>query len=217
LGSGCHPHKGIVSDEEIMPPSINRVAVVGFQSAMSAGEIPDVVRSPLSGGTFMAEPVPDVVAQDMTGILFDRLVADKRYELVSPGQAKGVIANIVSSDQKTGLDPIKIWQEVGEKFGADAVMVGYIFRWREREGSDYAVNRPASVAFDLHLVRPADGAILWRGKFDKSQQALSENLLDADTFFQGGGRWMTAEKLAMIGLKKLLADMPKPTGKGEGS
>jgi len=157
------------------------------------------------------------VAQGMTGILFDRLVSDKRYELVSPGQAKGVIANIVSTDLDVNLEPRKFCQEVGKTFRADAVLVGYIYRWREREGTDYSVNRPASVAFDLHLVRPADGAVLWRGKFDKTQHSLSENLLDAQLFFQGGGRWMTAEKLAMIGLKKLLSEMPGEPKEREGS
>ena len=64
------------------------------------------------------------------------------------------------------------------------------------------------MAFDLHLISPSDGVIFWRGRYDKTQQSLSENLFDAATFFRGGGRWMKAEDLAMIGLKKILADMP---------
>jgi hypothetical protein len=68
------------------------------------------------------------------------------------------------------------------------------------------------VAFNLLLARPADGAILWRGRFDKTQQSLSENLFDMSTFLHGGGRWMTARKLALMGLDATMARMPK--GKG---
>lgn len=208
LACGCEYMRSSTPTEKRDLPWINKVAVIGFQPAMSQGEKPDMVRSPLSGATFMGEPVPSLVAMGMSGILFEKLVAEKRYGLVSPGQTRGVIGDLVSSDSEAGLAAIEVCRKVGKAFDADAVMIGYLFRWREREGTDYAVNQPASVAFDLYLIRPDDGAILWRGRYDKTQTSLSENLLDAKTFFQGGGRWMTAEKLALIGLEDLLAQMP---------
>ena len=113
------------------------------------------------------------------------------------------------------MTPLEILQEVGKAFEADAILAGYIYRWREREGTDYAVDRPASVAFDLQLIRPTDGAVLWKMKFDKAQQSLSENILDLKTFLDGRGRWMTVEKLAMLGLRKALGDMPSGPRKSE--
>lgn len=211
---GCHFKMPYFSEEKPSIPKINRVVVVGFQPAMSKGEEPGVVRDPISGAVFMAEPVPHHVVQSMTDILFDRLVAESRYELVSPGQAKGAFSSIVNSDLNVGMGPVEILQEVGKAFAADVVLTGNLYRWREREGTDYGVNRPASVAFDLHLVRPADGAILWKARFDKTQRSLSENLFDVATFVKGKGRWMTAETLAKIGLQKLLAEMPKGPREG---
>ena len=209
LNGACHLQEKKVSDEERMPLSVvNKIVVMGFRAAMSQGEKPDVFRDTLSGGIYIAEPVSHDVVEKMTALLFDRLVAEKRYILVSPGQAEGTFSNIVDLDRNMAISPVKIIQEVGKTFGANAVLIGHIYRWREREGADYAINRPASVAFDLHLVRPADGAILWRGRFDKTQRSLSENLFDLTTFMEGGGRWMTADKLAMCGLKKLLTEMP---------
>lgn len=208
LNVGCHLEKSQVPDKKTAPPKIKKVVIVGFQSAMSQGEKPDVVRDPLTGAIFMAEPVGHDVVERTNEILFQRLVEDKRYALISPGQAKGVFSSIVHSDLNLGMGPVRILQEVGKTFEADAVLAGHIYRWREREGTNYAVNRPASVAFNLHLVRPADGAILWKGKFDKSQRSLFENLFDLATFIRGGGQWMTAEELAMPGLEKLLAEMP---------
>ena len=205
---GCHSQKTPASYEMHTAMPINKVVVDGFHTAMSQGMQPDIIRDPLSGTAFMAEPVSKNVANRMTDILFNRVAAEKGYELVSPDQAKGVFSNIINSDKNVVISPIEILQEVGNTFKADAVLTGYIYRWREREGTDYAVNRPASVAFDLHLISPAEGTILWKAKFDKTQRSLSENVFDMSTFIKSKGRWMTVEKLAMLGLQTMLAEMP---------
>ncbi|KPK18505.1 MAG: hypothetical protein AMK69_24810, partial [Nitrospira bacterium SG8_3] len=93
-------------------------------------------------------------------------------------------------------------------FSADALLVGNLYRWRERVGSDRGVDVPASVAFEISLIRPEDGAVLWRERFDKTQKSLSENLLEWNTFVRGRGRWMTAEELAELGLEDMLSRMP---------
>lgn len=193
--------------EESALPIINKVVAVGFRAAMSQAEEPEVIRDPLTGAIFSAEPVSRHVVQEMNESLFERLVAQERYQLISPNQAKGVLSGIAGLDSSMGTGPLEILQKVGKRFGADAVLAGYIYRWREREGGDYAVRRPASVAFDLHLLRPGDGSILWKGRFDKTQRSLSENIFDLETFIKGGGRWMTAHKLAMLGLRKLVTEM----------
>ena len=45
---------------------------------------------------------------------------------------------------------------------------------------------------------------MWKGKYDETQKSLSENLLDASKFFKGGGKWVTAENLAEMGLTEML-------------
>ncbi len=205
---GCYSKRAAVPEEKPPVYRIDKVVVVGFQAAMSEGAKAGVIRDPLSGGIYMAAPVSSDAVLKMNEILFDNLVDSKMYQLVSPGQATGVYSRLVDSDPNMGVDTIRILQKVGKTFGCDAVLAGHIYRWQEREGTAIGVNRPASVAFDLHLVRPKDGAIIWRTRFDKTQRSLSENLLDAETFFQSGGRWLTAEKLAILGLNKMLKDMP---------
>jgi len=156
----------------------------------------------------MSQPVPQDVVKWLTDQLFDMLVTDKRWNLIPPGQAKGIIESIVGSDTKMGVSPLKMLQEVGKTFGADAVLIGQVYRWRERVGADFGVESPASVAFDLSLVRPSDGAILWRGNYDKTQRSLFEDLFDYKTYINSKGLWLTAKKLAKLGLDKLLEDMP---------
>ncbi|MFH1243410.1 MAG: hypothetical protein V1689_13765 [Pseudomonadota bacterium] len=216
LGGSCNLKRTPSPEEERTLPIVENVVVVGFRAAISPGGEPEVVRDPLTGAIFSAEAVPNNVTQEMNESLFEMLAKEKRYQLISPNQARGVLAGIAGLESDMGAGPLEILRKVGKRFGADAVAAGYIYRWREREGGDYAVNRPASVAFDLHLVRPADGAILWKGRFDKTQRSLSENIFDLGTFIQGGGVWMTAQKLAMLGLGKLVAEMSAATrGGGE--
>ncbi len=187
---------------------IKKVVVMGFRAAMTEGPGANLVENPITGTSFLAEPVPEDVARQMNKVLFSDLMEGKQWTLVSPGQARGVLASIIDGDKKMEKSPLEMLQSVGKTFEADAVLAGRIYRWQKRVGSDFAVDRPASVSFDLVLVRPSNGAILWRSHFDKTQQSLFADLFDFDTYVKSAGRWLTAEKLADIGLEKLIRKMP---------
>ena len=188
LCGACQAFRNPPPEKEHSLPGLESVVVVGFQT-------------PVSDARVSAE-----VINIMTTRLFEGVQKKGVYELISPRQARGVYSSLMSSDEKR--TQLEMFQKMGREFSADALLVGNLYRWRERVGSDHAVDLPASVAFDLSLIRPEDGAILWREKFDKTQKSLSENLLDWNTFVRGRGRWMTAEKLAVLGLEDMLSRMP---------
>jgi hypothetical protein len=202
---GKPPHQGPSS------LSIKSVVVSGFHPSISSGGEPKIVRSPLTGAVFMAEPVSEEVARELTNRLFERLVEKGAYELSPPGQASGVYSKLLSSDPV--LTDAEILQRMGRAFSSDAVLSGYVYRWRERIGTDYAVNTPASVAFDLCLISSLDGAVLWKDRFDKTQKSLSENLFDFSTFLKSKGRWMRAQELAAVGLADLVENLPSGIGR----
>ena len=205
---GCQSQRSGISSQGRPSAPLEKVVCVGFFAALGENEKADVIRNPVSGALYPAEPVSPGVASGMTEHLFHELLTLEKYDLVPPGQAKHVLSERMASEAGARLKWLESLQEIGIEFNADAVLVGYIYRWDEREGSDFAAERPASVAFDLYLIRPEDGRIIWKGKFDKKQKALSENVFDIRTFFRGGGRWLTAEKLALIGLQDLVGAMP---------
>ena len=205
---GCQGWKTSTPDGGRAIPGMKSVVVVGFTPAMRNNEVPDIIRSPVTGSAFLAHPVSVQVTTMMTDELYERLIKDKRWKMVPPGQARGVFESILGSDKKMGMGAVEIIEEVGKAFGTDAVLGGNVFRWRDRRGSDYAVDVPASVAFDLWLVRSSDGVVLWKASYDKTQQSLMEDLFDYSTFAESHGKWLTAENLAMIGLRKLFEEMP---------
>jgi len=98
-------------------------------------------------------------------------------------------------------DP-RLASRVAKKVGANLVVLGAVSRYRERDGTAWAANAPASVAFQAALVRASDGAVLTVERFDYTQQALSENLLDLGKFVQAGGRWLTREEILNAGLRQ---------------
>ena len=104
----------------------------------------------------------------------------------------------------------KEWQErdlqleIGRTLNADAIFVGYIYRFRERVGGKYSVDLPASVAFDIHLIRTVDGRGLWSAHFDETQQPLSDDLFRLNLFLRRKAKWVTAQEMAISALKDML-------------
>ncbi len=73
-----------------------------------------------------------------------------------------------------------------------------VYRFEERKGGNFAVERPAGVGFHMHLM---EGNVVGRVfVFDEDQQALSQNILKIGKFFKRGGKWVTADQLAEEGI-----------------
>lgn len=100
--------------------------------------------------------------------------------------------------------------QLGKELNVDFIIIGFLFRFEERIGSPIGVERPASVAFDLHLYRLKDGKIVWEGRFDETQRPLSENLFKIGSFFRRKASWLTAGELASVGMDEMLKLLPGP-------
>ena len=103
LCAGCQAPKGHVSTQESSYIRLGEIVVVGFRPAVVAEGGTGVIRSPLSGATFIGGPVPNEVVQRMTNSLLNKLVEDKSYNLISPGQARGVYSSIVFRSARSAV------------------------------------------------------------------------------------------------------------------
>ncbi|MEJ2025226.1 MAG: hypothetical protein P8Y00_09480 [Deltaproteobacteria bacterium] len=101
-----------------------KLAIVGFRTALDEGDSPQTVRDPLSGTVFMAEPVLSSVAREMTSELFSRLKERSDRVVLPPGQALGAYSNLASGDINLSLLPNKMLQEIGKSLGAEYVLTG---------------------------------------------------------------------------------------------
>jgi hypothetical protein len=104
--------------------------------------------------------------------------------------------------------PLAIAVRLGKSLQADYIVVGIVWEYKERIGSKMAAEEPASVSFSAFLVDVAAGQRIWREKYTKTQQSLSDNLLKAPEFFKQGAKWLSARDLSHFGIKKMLVSFP---------
>ncbi len=153
---------------------------------------------------------PGQIEPGADGFMTKELIADLKtettYTLFGPSKAEGVRSEIISED--IGISQRRLLVEMGRRVGADAVISGIVYRFRQRIGTTLSVDSPASVGFGIHLLRTSDGRLLWSRHFDETQRSLSEDLFKLGAFVKRGGRWLAAEELAAYGLKELMASLP---------
>ena len=79
-----------------------------------------------------------------------------------------------------------------------------VWRFREKGALTEMPDSPASVGFALYLVDVDTGVRLWRGSFDGTQKALTEDVLGGLKQVGMGVHWLSAEELARYGVKSVL-------------
>lgn len=132
--------------------------------------------------------------------------------------AKRGIQVIPASDLSTalsaqGLKPMDInprtaAELAAAEFGATAIMIGQVSRYRERQGEKYGSTGAASVAFTVSIYTTDPVQRVWTSKFDETQRALSEHIVNARRYPGGGMRWLTAAELAQWGADSAIATLP---------
>jgi len=205
---GCAPGPPASAPARTQALHIESVLVLPFKEARQLYGTDRSVRCPVCGAVFEAGPIEVGADTYMTRQLLAFLKGKTPYTLIPSGPAEGIRCEMIAQDP--GMSERGLLVEMGKKLQADAVMSGMIYRFRQRIGTSFSVDTPASVALGVHLIRVADNRLIWTGIFDETQHSLSENLLQLRTFVRRGGGWLTAQQLATFGLHETLATLPLP-------
>ena len=192
------------SAESVAPPM--RVAVIYFQPLIPLEKQGKTVICPLCGIGYSSGKILKGSEKIVEEVFIDKLHELKEVELIPLDKVQGVYKRIASESLKEPL--LNILKKVGHELGADVLVVGYVYRYTEREGYNYSVEHPASVFFEIHLIKTSDGSIIWRGLFDKTQKSLMEDVFQISSFFKGGGKWMTARQLTEQGVNEIFKTFP---------
>lgn len=185
---------------------IKSILVLPFDDLAKIYSETGLIKCPLCDYFFEAGPVPPNAVDWLSERLVGMLGQQSTAALITHGRSFDHSEQASSTDMLTER---KLVAQAGRSSNADAVLTGYIYRYEERVGTPFAASRPASVAFSIHLIRSADGADVWFGYVDETQQALSENLFNMAIFWQRKGRWVSADEMAEAGLTELLDKFPK--------
>ncbi len=188
---------------------VRTVLIMDFVDAAKVYGPDQGVRSPVSSQAFITGPVDKDACQFMTSQMLNFIGEKTDFVPVPFEDAQGALSQLLAENGTNLLSADKVC-DLGRAIGVDAVVVGHVYRFQERVGTSYSVDTPASVAFDVHMLRVADQGFIWSCRYDETQKALSDNLLDFSKFIKRGGAWVTARKLASLGLNKALSSFPKP-------
>jgi len=193
------------NDKTLSPVAAMRLAVLPFQ-AIGPDDQSSTVRCPICGNVNSSGSIVKGAENVLQELFTDKLRDLKKVDIVPLDKTAAVYHRILfDSLKQTQRQTI---QKVGAELQVDALVVGYVYHYRERVGYDYAAERPASVGFEIHLISARDGSSLWRGIFDKTQKSLMEDVFQASSFFKGGAKWLTARELTKLGIDEIFTTFP---------
>lgn len=142
----------------------------------------------------------------LTPLLYQKVETMGAFKVVPLEKVEGVFSKW---DKRLFEErPIPSSIQLGKELNVEFVMVGFLFRFEERIGSSLGVEKPASVGFDVHLIRLKSEKMVWTGKFDETQRPLSENLFKIGAFVRRKASWLRAEELASVGMDEILKRLP---------
>ncbi len=139
-----------------------------------------------------------------------RVMAEALEELLT---ARGLrVLQIHPNTVETLTDPASgpaIARQIGQRFGADAVLAVELTRYRDRQGSTYAAVSPAAVSFSYRLLA-ADGSPLCNGTVEAEQQSSLANIFKFS--FKRGFRWLSGPEFVRETLAKKFDSCPQLAG-----
>jgi len=186
--------------------AIKKIGIIPFQQVVSEDPSQTFMKCPLCGTILRTCELKGSPERTIEELFAEELKSRGRYIVLSSERTGGIYTRISSNSFKAS--PGEVFQEVGRELGVDGVVAGYVFCYRERKGYPWSVEKPASVTFSIHLIRVDDGALVWRGIFDKTQRSLMEDLLSIGSFIHQGGKWATVRKLSEEGVGGLVETFP---------
>jgi PBP1b-binding outer membrane lipoprotein LpoB len=206
-GVSCQKTTEIVQDTERNSSAIRRILVLPFQDVSSIYGENVSIRCQLCSSVFTTGKVEPTATQFLTKQLNEMLDRANNFDLIPASQAQGVISSLLRQSEKE-LPEIDLYMKTGQALNADGVLAGYVYQFKDRDGSDYSVNQPASVTFHLDMIQVKGGQVVWSGHFNETQRSLSEDLFQLGNFIRRKGRWISAEDLAVYGLEQILKTLP---------
>lgn len=172
------------------------IGVAGFQQPRATSDL-------LAG--YMPEEIPRVdskIFPQLDDQLEATLIRTHR-QYVWSGTANACVA---SRPKQPTESAFAYWVSIGRCMNVDLLLVPQVIGWQERDGGAAGVERPAAVVMDFFLLDVRQQS-LTRSRFDETQQALTDNLLEIGKFMERKGRWVTAHELAQEGMDKAVKEL----------
>lgn len=184
--------------------STNRLLVLPFKDMTVLHGSEGLIRCPVCDSFFTAGPVSANATDFLTSGIVKNLGTRTKYQVEVQNRLFSGFATDGQGNKRM-LTEIENLLLEGRALKVNYLMTGYVYRFRQRVGTGFAANSPASVAFSVHLVDIVNERVMWTATYEETQQHLSNNLFNLGTFVNRGGGWVTAEELAGAAMEKLMS------------
>ena len=141
-------------------------------------------------------------AGDLVTAQVYRYLADQTTYLIVPDIT--VVDTLQTPELRRAIGQQERAVALGKATGADGVLFGRVDRFDQRVGTAYGASEGASVRFNIGLVSPTTGELVWEGEFEETQESLASNFFDWWIFWDAGPHWLSASELSGLGVDKLL-------------
>lgn len=208
---------GIYAAQETKKPSndlpsipFQRIAVMLFLKGRFEspnGQIDKPLNQPLTHITINQQSLREDADQVLTRFVAEILKGRFRDKLVPVDQTRSLYTEI-SKDSALNT-PRKLAKYLGERLQAELVVVGSVWRYRDRRAIKDMPDTSAAIAFEVYLVDTVTGKRLWRGKFDETQQTSSDDVFRGlKQIKKTGIKKLTTDELARYGVKEVFKKFP---------
>jgi hypothetical protein len=161
-------------------------------------------------------PIGEICREDPAilphaGIALTRLV-DQQLQSIFSGRVASR-TDVRLAEAQIALDPqqdtpLSLAEKLGRLLEVDMLVIGTVWRYRERGALEGVPDSGASVAFAIYFVDAASGRQLWRGLYEATQQTVLEDLFQARKQVRMGLRWLNADELAAHGVEEVFRQLP---------
>ena len=173
--------------------SLKTITVFPVQTVERTHHFKNSTKQQLEAGAYT---FTSLLAQYLTGIQ-----SETSFQIISNEQMESLLGEYHG-------DIFSQARFVSSQMNSDAVLVVTVERFRERDGTQYSVEAPASVSFEYKLLRNDGSQILCNGIFEETQVPLTDNIFTLKKARKRGFKWITAEDLAREGIKEKFGSCP---------
>lgn len=134
-------------------------------------------------------------------VIRDKLAGNSEVRLLSRNQVLNLVPEV-----EGGLSATVAM--IGQKVNCDGVLITTVKRFKQREGSEFASDSPASTEFKMVLRHTQNGAVLWSTEYRETQDSFLANIFSYEKMQSRGFKWVSVEQLMEQAISQRLGECP---------
>jgi len=184
----------------------SKIGVMPFFKGRRSADTGEILTCSICELSFKSENMKDGADKAITSYVQEALERRYRDKVVAFDEVSRVYQEIPRDDTKD--TPRSLAQKAGEALGADFMIAGTVWRYKDRVRDPMGPGRGASVAFDMYLIEVSDAKTVWKRRFDETQRSLTEDIRGAKVLIKKGAKWLSADELARYRVEEVFKRFP---------